>query len=492
MPDFLHRPYRIYFLSGLLCVSLAAWFSLGYHQMDEHFMILEYARYRDGLVPHRLIPWEFLGEIRPSLQPYLAEGIFSLLARIGIQDPFIQTFLIRLLCGWLAFGTAWKFGQKFAPSGSGHARDSRWWFASIALLWFLPYLYVRFSSENMGGISLVLALICLPGIESGKQLHIRFVPALLCGLLLALSFFFRFQMAFAILGLLLWLLWKARPLPQVLAGLLCGAAIGVSLNLWADYSFYGHWVLTPYNYFHANIVEDVASQYGVQPWYAYIGMFLNTAAPPISILLLGLFFLGLVRRPAHPLVFIVVFFLLGHISVPHKELRFLYPVLLPFLAICLFGLESLSDSFKASGGWRITLRVLLGINAALLLFRIFTPAKPNHYYYRYLYHYPRPVHLITLGRGIYDEGYNEIFLYRPKQFQEDTLSGSDQLVPFLEAHPCDSCLVMNYQLTKPPLPKGYDARRLYVYLPDFVVNIQLNDWQSRSDIWSIWQIYRRP
>lgn len=487
----LHSPYRKYFLLGILCISLAAWFSLGYHQMDEHFMILEYARYRDGSIPKRLIPWEFLAEIRPSLQPYMAEGLFTLMRTVGIRDPFIQTFLIRLLTGYLTFSVAWMFAWRFLR----HIReksDQKWWLATVSLLWFLPYVYVRFSSENMSGVFLLLALLCLPEIVSGKQTKLQFGNAFACGLLLAFSFFFRFQMAFAIIGLLLWLLWKLRPLSVLIGGLFCGAVIGLGVNLMSDYAFYGHWVLTPYNYFHANIVQDVASHYGVQPWYAYISMFVNTAAPPLSIFLLCLFALGLYRRPTHPLVFIVVLFLWGHMSVPHKELRFLYPMLMPFLAICLFGWEGIRESIKRGRFWKISLRVMGWINMVLLLFRIFTPAKPNHYYYRYLYHYPRPVHLITLGRGIYDEGYNEIFLYRPKEFSEDTLANEAQLVPFLQAHPCDSCLVMNFQLSKPNLPPNYEARRLYVYLPDCIVNIQMNDWQSRSDIWSIWQIYKRP
>lgn len=459
--------------------------------MDEHFMILEYARYREGTIPKQLIPWEYIDEIRPSLQPYLAEFLFGAFRRVGIRDAFFQTFLIRLLSGYLAFVTACLFAFRVAK----HITDLRLrklWMASVCLLWFLPYLFVRFSSENLGGIFLILAWLCLPDFDREESLRIRFGSALLCGFLLVCSFYFRFQMAFAIVGLVAWTLWKLRPLPTLLAGLFFGALLGVGVNLLADYAFYGHWVLTPYNYFHANIVQDAASNYGVNPWYDYVLMFIGSAAPPLSIFLLLFFLLGVLRRPDHPLVWMVLVFLLGHISVPHKELRFLYPLVLPFVGVCLFGLESVWSKLKDRKLCRPIVKVLVVFNMVLLLFRILTPAKPNHYYYRFLYRYPAPVHLITLGRGIYDEGYNEIFLYRPKQFREDTLSGPEQLAPFLQANPCDTCLVMNFQLSKPVLPPGYDARRLYVYLPDFIVNIQLNDWQSRSDIWSIWQLYRRP
>ncbi|GAA4450985.1 hypothetical protein [Rurimicrobium arvi] len=490
MKAILNSPYRYFFLAGFLVISLSAWFSLGYHQMDEHFMILEYPLYKAGVIPQRLIPWEFLQEIRPSLQPYLAQGLFSLLHLIGIDDAFIRTFILRLLSGWLAWWVTARIGLHVAAS-IAQERLRKCWIGALSLLWFLPYLDVRFSSENMAGIAFVSALLVLPVLSEDRPVDAPLRKWVITGLLLAFSFFFRFQMAFAIIGLLVWILLKGRPLKRAIAGLCLGALLGIGINLFADYSFYGHWVLTPYNYFHANIVQDAASDYGVNPWYDYVLMFIGTAAPPLSIVLLCLFATGMVKNFFKPMVFVMIPFLLGHMSVPHKELRFLFPVLLPFLIICLDGLKVVWHFVERYRGWRIAGRWLIGINCALLLFRTFSAAKPNHYYYRYLYHQPEPVHLVTLGPGIFDEGYNEIFLYRPKGFTEDTLTQGISLTNYIDAHPRDSYLVLSYQLSLPPVGPEYEAKRVYVYLPDAIINIQMNDWQSRSDIWSIWRVTRK-
>ena len=55
----------------------------------------------------------------------------------------------------------------------------------------------------------------------------------------------------------------------------------------------------------------------------------------------------------------------------------------------------------------------------------------------------------------------------------------------------DSLLVLSYQAQLPFNDPRYDAKRVYVYLPDWIMNIQLNDWQSRSDIWTVWLLRKK-
>jgi hypothetical protein len=132
------------------------------------------------------------------------------------------------------------------------------------------------------------------------------------------------------------------------------------------------------------------------------------------------------------------------------------------------------------------------INLVLLAYRCVWPANPTHFYYKFLYQYAqdKPVHLITLGRGIFDEGYNEIYLYRPKCFNEDTMP-EIAFPHFIQHQNADSLLVMSYQAQLPYIDSRYTYNRLYVSLPDWIMNIQLNDWQSRSDIWCLWLLRRK-
>lgn len=486
MKELLDSPYKKFFLLSLLCNLVASWFSLGYHQIDEHFMILEFASFKFGTVPASVVPWEFTDKIRPTLQPVFAHYVFSLLRTAGVGNPFVQVFLLRACSCILAWYAGCKTALRLAPQLENE-RPRFWWIVSATCLWFIPYLQVRFSSENFAGIALLAALLCIPGVYrrgAYRESNTRWVAA---GFLLGLSFYFRFQMAFAIAGLLVWIALYAKPLVKVYALLLVGALLAVGLNLLVDHWFYGTWVLTPYNYFQANIVRDAVSGYGTTPWYDYFVLFATQGVPPISWVLLVLFFTGLVKRPVQVMVFVLVPFLLGHMAVGHKEFRFLYPVFLPFLFVCFSGLQSIWPGIEEKKWLKPTLRALVTVNILLLCYRCLWPAKTNHLYYEFLYRYAKgkPVHLLTLGRSIYDEGHNEIYLYRPPGFSEDTVSETQFQNYLLQQQP-DSALVMSYQPVLPPVNAAYEAQRLYVYLPSWVMNIQLNDWQSRSDIWSIW------
>ena len=53
---------------------ITAFFSVGYHQLDEHYQILEFANYKLGLTYPGYLAWEFDAHIRPSLQPLIAAG----------------------------------------------------------------------------------------------------------------------------------------------------------------------------------------------------------------------------------------------------------------------------------------------------------------------------------------------------------------------------------------------------------------------------------
>ena len=127
-----------------------------------------------------------------------------------------------------------------------------------------------------------------------------------------------------------------------------------------------------------------------------------------------------------------------------------------------------------------------------MAYRCVWPAKPNHFYYKFLNEYAqgKAIHLHTLGRGIFDEGFNEIYLYRPADFTEDTMS-EQNFVPYMQHQNADSLLVLSYQATLPFSDPRYTQERLYVYLPDWIMNIQLKDWQSRSDIWSVWLLRKK-
>lgn len=491
MKEIWNSSYRNIFLFGLLCIIIAAWYSIGFHQIDEHFMILEFANFKYGTVPQRVVPWEFTEQIRPTLLPTVVYCLFQFFKAIHINDPFLQVFLLRLLVGILS----WFVVSKIAIIVAQYLQDKtvqRWWMTAVNCLWFIPYLQVRVSSENLAGMCLLASFLVVSNIFDKTKVEASNSRWFFAGLLLAGSFYFRFQIAFSILGLLIWLLLYARPLWKSYLFIFLGALVAIVINLLVDRWFYGHWVFTPYRYYDANIVRNVASSYGVTPWYDYILLFLNLVIPPISWVLLLLFFIGLYKYPKQFMVFIVVPFLIGHIMVPHKEFRFLFPIAIPFLAICFFGLQSVWSKIQYQKWVPTTFKLLVVINILLLAYRCYWPANPSCLYYKFLYQYTsnKPTKFITLGRGIFDEGHNEIYLYRPPLLDEDTMP--ENVFPsYVQQQNADSILVMSYRPVLDYKDSRYTATRLYICLPDWVMNIQLNDWQSRTDLWSIWLLRKQ-
>ena len=215
-------------IAGFVVYGLAAWCSEGYHHPDEHFQLLELANYKLVGTPAADLPWEFRERIRPGLQPWLAYTVIGGLGKVGVPSPFAQTFGLRLLSGglmWIViFGWARQLGQAFGDERLG--KILLW---SALCLWFMPYLSVRFSSENWAGGAFLAGLLLVIQFIDNERNRVG-GRLLISGLLLGLSFFFRFQMAFALAGVAAWLLYYRRLRGVHWGWLLLGGGLAMGLR----------------------------------------------------------------------------------------------------------------------------------------------------------------------------------------------------------------------------------------------------------------------
>jgi phosphatidylinositol glycan class B len=143
---------RTLLLAGALLCALAAWCTIGYHHPDEHFQIWEFANYKLGNIPASDLPWEFPAQMRPGLQPFIAYYMVVAAKAIGVSNPFVQVFLMRLLCGAAAMFVYWKWSE-WLERDLKHPNTVRWMRLGLLFFWLMPYLNVRFSSENTSAIS---------------------------------------------------------------------------------------------------------------------------------------------------------------------------------------------------------------------------------------------------------------------------------------------------------------------------------------------------
>jgi len=367
-------------LTGLIIQVITCITAVGGSSFDQHFSIIEFSSYQLNTENAADYAIELEKMLRPTLQVYLFSGFIKCCHALHIYDPMTQLTILRVLLGILMLAV---FNGIAVYYFRGDKKNILFYVLLILnFSWIFPYTRTLYSSEMMSGLVFFAAL----AIYQHRSARPRPVPyALLSGFLFSLAFFFRFQVGLAFAGLGLWLLFvdkKYRLLPYLLAGFLAGFAINIGL----DSLFYGEWVFTPYNYFHHNIILDKASDYGTSGVFKYIGLLLAVmVAPPISILLFWYLVKSLFRNYRNPVLLSVVFFIAGHLFVPHKEERFLYPIFSALPLLIGWSLPEFIQYYNRCRRWiavliRVTLLLSVMINTVLLALFIITPYSQTVYF----------------------------------------------------------------------------------------------------------------
>ncbi|MCB9188328.1 MAG: hypothetical protein H6599_03495 [Flavobacteriales bacterium] len=359
---------KIFGIAALVFL-LAAFCSDGFYHLDEHYQILEFASYKLGISGLEDMPWEFKAKMRPSIQPWMAYWTHQFLSVLGNTNPLNVAMVLRVLSGILAITTIKLLFNTFKEQYSSNIQLIL--LGASFFLWFNPYLMVRFSSENWGGMLFFIAMSLLINKKS-KGLYIY----LSAGLLLGMSFFIRFQMAFAIIGLIGYLVYSKQFNLKSFTILLSGGVIAISTMVFLDYLFYESLVFTPWEYFNQNILLDKASNFGIDPWWKYFEWLIKDAILPFALLIItGLFLL--IRSKELPVFnWIWIPFLIGHFFVGHKELRFLFPLvyILPYAVIEVWkALSPLTLTSRSIS--KILVSVLIVWNLGLMIYSSVTPAK---------------------------------------------------------------------------------------------------------------------
>ena len=190
--------HNILFIIAIIVYTTTAFYSSGYFHADEHYQIIEFAGMLDATNESKDMVWEYHEQIRPTVQPVIASYIFKLCERLSIIDSYSKALFLRLITALLSLSIIYYFANTCKKIVS-----PEYWKLFLVLsyfLWFLPFLNVRFSSETWSGIFLLLSI-------SLVLRNYRSISAYcLIGAVLGISFLFRYQIAFSIIGLFLWLL----------------------------------------------------------------------------------------------------------------------------------------------------------------------------------------------------------------------------------------------------------------------------------------------
>jgi len=482
--------HRNIFIGGFIVFIITAIFSSGSYHPDEHFQILEFANYKLGNSPVSDLPWEFHEKIRPALQPTLAVGLLKLMGFIGIKNPFTCVLILRLLTAILSWVVLVKLSQLMAVNFKSE-RTKKIYFLLTFFLWFVPLLAVRFSSENYSSITFFAAIyLILRFNENAGSSKISMLA--LSGLLLGFSFFFRFQIGFAIIGLVLWIIFIGKIKWKHLWVIAVSGMASIAICLYIDYWFYGEFELTALNYFKSNIVDNKAANWGTNPWWFYFLTYFQGAVPPLSIFLAIAFFIGLFKNPKNIFLWCMIPFLVVHFMIGHKEIRFLFPMTFGFIYLVSLGLEFLIDLPK----WKIPIKFIFPLtvllNSIILLIVIFTATESSVKYYQYMYKIAKEKEVVILckEKHFYDYVGLTTNIYKSPNIQSLVVKNDHEVSQYLDSTKIKTVYILERSFASPPVHQNYQTNTAYCIFPPWIIHFNFNNWMKRSRIWKIFLLER--
>jgi GPI mannosyltransferase 3 len=295
---------------------------------DEIFQTLEPA--------HRLaygygvITWEWRDGIRSWLLPGLLAVAMRCTESIG-RGSVGYLLSIRILLSLISMGTVW-LGYVWAKRVGGTACAIA--SATGCAIWFEMVAFAPRAMPEALAAQFLLAgmyLGCYRG--NGSNARRLLYAGLLCGTAASL----RIQLLpVVVYSIFLFCRHNIKTrLPIVLGGVL----LSISVFGFVDFVTWHHPFQSMYLYFWENAVLGKSLLYGGEPWYWYLLELANHLGP---ILLFAV--IGMGRAPFLGWAALIV--LATHCMVPHKEMRFLYPMLPILLILSSLGLSVVFEELK--------------------------------------------------------------------------------------------------------------------------------------------------
>ena len=473
-------------IASLVIFTITAFFSVGHLQSDEHFQILEFAQYKLGKISAEELPWEFGEKMRPSIQPWIAYTFIKFFDFIGLKNPFTITLLFRLMSALLLWYVIISLNKIVIKN---YFKTTKWaniFYVSTLLLWFIPFTSVRFSSENIAALFLLLGFLQL----FKKQSNISFA---LAGTYWGLSFLFRYQLGLSVFGAYLFLLLIEKTSILKLLISIIPLLIIIAFGVYLDTLFYDEFTIAPYNYVKANILDDKASNFGTSPFFAYLYLFLGKAIPPISLVLFAGFIAGVKPLKKHIFFWAIIPFIIIHSVIAHKEIRFMFPVSYLFIFISVYGIMKYFEHKEVKIWQRKVVKFSLYLNVLLLVIMTFKPMNGTVKLFHYIHanFNDTPTYIISTKRPIYSMLVDlKSTFYTAENVKNEVVKPED-IQAHLKKNDINECYILHEKFDfKIPL-ENYTVEKVYYEYPEWIKKIEFIDWQKKLRTKTIFKITKK-
>ena len=374
------RKLQLILAGGLIIQLITCITAIGFYHPDQHFSIIEFSSWQLGKESGVSYVWEFTHFVRPSLQIHLFSAYYSICTTLGINDPYLQLTILRVMLGLAMFILFNLLSLYYFKNEKPKILYSVLLIMNFS--WMLPYSRTLFNSEIVSSLFL-FGTFFLYEIKKDKSPGWWFF--VLIGFLFGLTFYFRFQMGFAIAGFGLWMLFVEKKYSRILP-IAAGFILAVLINTYLDYRLYGEWIFMPYKYFFVNINEGRAAQFGTSSFLRYIGLLIAViTAPPFSLILFYYGCKAIIKKYRQPVCIAVFLFIFFHCLIGHKEERFLFPIFNALPIVVGFGLPYLFDYYERCKRWiasviKLALIITIILNTAVLVLFAAIPYSQSVYF----------------------------------------------------------------------------------------------------------------
>lgn len=260
-------------------------------------------------------------DYRTPLPTLFHLGLASIASAFGIAHPVAQVRFNQAVIAILSFALMWWAGRLvFARREEADRKRLQLIFTDLLGFYCLaPFFFTRPMVESL----------CAPLVFVGTALACawyqerRFSWLVWSTLAFGLAAMLRPQVGIAALALPLLLLWQRRWRDLGLLVLL-GAGVVVLTGL-PDLVLRGQFHKSLLGYVAFNLSHS--SRFGTSPWYTFLPTLLLATLPPVFFSRYRGFPWKAEYGPLAPAVIAFVLFVASHSAVPHKEERFLVPIL---------------------------------------------------------------------------------------------------------------------------------------------------------------------
>lgn len=380
----IHRKDYIYaYLTAVFIYTVTAVFSVGYEQASEHFHIIEFALFKMGINQPAELDGLFTAHIQSGFQPFLAYLSLNAFQFLGIQNPFTQIAIIRIFMGLFCLAASLLGVKALLPS----IKEETLHIPLIILtplLWFLPFISVRFSPETLSGSLFLLAFsLVLFRRNPLSSSFIYKIPWVIPGVIMGLAADSFSLTAIVVLSFVLWLVFYGKEKGAHIALLITGIAAGLAIGTAASYWLYGD-VCFPFLNNFTHLLYSPVPERSITPWYYWLLEIFMSSGFIVGIVVLLCLFSFWIWHIKNPVTWITMPFLAFCVFLPDVKICTLFPLAfyIPYIIVysaqdlLIFTEKYLGPRISSFGFHTITILFLLANSLFVFLFT-FKPADPD-------------------------------------------------------------------------------------------------------------------